>query len=107
MSLNNMTLMALDDTGAGGWYNTKLTTSGISPIFRLPVQPIMAIGTTISGNGYLDFSVSALDDLATGSGIFYPWDGVARINPAVTGFRLVSVSGLVTANVTVKTFYAS
>ena len=107
MAVHNMTLIDADGTGAGGWFNVQVATNGISEVFRTPVQPIIAIGTTISGNGYLDFSVSPLTDLDAGNGVFFPWDGVARINPAVTGFRLVSISGLVTANVTVKTFYAS
>lgn len=107
MALYDMTLMDMDNSNNSGWFNIKIVTSGTSPTYRLPIQPMYAIGTTVSGTGYIEFSVSSLADLAADSGIFQPWDGVAQINPAVTGFRVTSTSGLVTANVTVKAFHAS
>lgn len=102
-----MTLVARDDTNGGGWFNAPITTSGISGIIILPFQPVMSIGATVSGTGYLEFSIDPPAVLDSALAYFEEWDGIARINPAVTGFRVVSTSGLVTANVTVKTFYAS
>ena len=46
-----------------------------------------------------ELNLSSRERLATG--------GRTQINPAVTGFRLVSISGLVTANVTAKAFHTS
>lgn len=107
MALRKMTMIAADNENSGGWFNVYIATEGVSDVYQLPIQPMYAIGTTISGNGYLDFSVSSITELEADRGIFQVWDGVAQINPAVTGFRVVSTSGLVTANVTVKTTHAS
>lgn len=107
MATSRLVLVDHDTTNAGAWYHVAVTTSGISPTYRMPVQPILNIGTSISGLGYLDFSISSPIMLETDTALFERWDGIAQINPAVTGFRVVSISGLVTANVMLKTLHAS
>ena len=107
MATRKMTLVDHDNTNSGGWFNEYIATSGISDTYKMPLQPITSIGASISGMGYLEFSICAPLMLEANTAIFEQWDGVAQINPAVTGFRAVSTSGMIAANVTVKTFYAS
>lgn len=39
--------------------------------------------------------------------IFETWDGIAKVNLGVTGFKVVATSGVITATVSVKTSLAS
>lgn len=107
MAATRMGRVAQGNTNAGGWFNTIVTTSGSSSTYILPTLPITHIGASISGTGYLAFSISPPAMLDADTGVFAQWDGIAQINPAVTGFKAVSTSGIVTANITVKTLYAS
>lgn len=107
MALKPMIRSKADDTGGGGWWHTELTvTSGVSDTWLLPVQPIMSIGARVVGSGILSFTLDQESVLVSG-GNFEDWDGIAKINPAVTGFRFTCASGTATAVVCVKTFYAS
>lgn len=110
MAVYKMRRTRTDDTNSGGWWHTYLTTSGTSDTYEMPIQPVICIGasvTTTSGAGNLQFSIDSEEKLNDGSAVFASWDGVADINTAVTGFRLVATSGLLTAAVAVKTTQAS
>jgi hypothetical protein len=107
MATTKMGRVAQGDRNAGGWFNTIITTSGTSSTYLLPPLPISHIGASISGTGYLSFSISPPAMLDDNTAVFAQWDGVAQINPAVTGFKATSTSGIISANVTVKTLYAS
>lgn len=103
----NMMLVNQDNTNGGGWFNASITTSGISSAYLVPVMPVRDIAVTVSGFGFVGFTSSPPTAIADGSALYEYWDGLSQINPAVTGFRVVSTSGLVTANILVKTAYAS
>jgi len=76
---------------------------GSSDIFTMPPERIYAIAADISGSGSIQFSNDSISTLQTGTPTFTAWDGVSAINPGVTGFKVVSVSGSVTAKIAVKT----
>jgi hypothetical protein len=104
--LYDMNRVAIGEVDYGKWFSNILTlTSGTySDIWLLPETPVLSIGLSVTGSGSWDFSISPPAILEAGSGIFSRWDGVAQVNPAVTGFRLIRDAGTVTGTVTVKTY---
>lgn len=108
MAVKQMVRSKADDNNGGGWWHTSITlASGVSDTWMLPVQPVMSVGARIVGSGILSFTIDDPDTVEAGTAGFEDWDGIARINTAVTGFKLTQVAGTVTAVVNVKTFYAS
>jgi hypothetical protein len=104
--LYNMNMVAIGDVDYGKWFSNTLTlTSGTySDVWLLPKIPILSIGLSITGSGSWDFSINSPLILEAGNGVFSRWDGVAQVNHAVTGFRLVRDAGTVVGTMTVKTY---
>jgi hypothetical protein len=105
MAYKDMISIDRSETGNFAWYLTELTlVSGTySDIYRIPIRAITDIGAHITGSGYLEFSLSSLDALNANTATFAQWDGVAQINPAVTGFRMSRSAGTVVGGIIVKT----
>lgn len=105
MAYRTMYTIDRDDTDSSAWFHTVVTISGgtYSDIYRIPVQRIDSIGATISGSGSLEFTMDSLAAMDNDTAVFEAWDGIAVINPSVTGFRVAWNSGLVKAQVIVKT----
>jgi len=105
-----MERIAMDDTGSGGVFHTKFAatagTAYTAP-YLLPLQPIGNIAMFMVGDGELSFTASSYTDIEAEAAVWYPWDGVAEVNPGSTAFKFKRNTGDVTIGVTVKTFYAS
>jgi len=105
-----MELIARDDTDSGGVFHTKFvatTGTDYSLPYLLPLQPIANIAMFMVGDGELTFTASSYADIEAESAVWYPWDGVAEVNPGATAFKFKRLTGDVTIGVTVKTLYAS
>lgn len=110
MATVRMSRTKTDDTNGGGWWHAYITTSGTSSIYELPEQPILSLASNIvttSGAGALWFSIDSPSKLGDGTATFEAWDGIAKVNLGVTGFKVVATSGVITATVAVKTSLAS
>lgn len=110
MAVKKFLRTTTNDNGNGAIWHAYITTSGTSDIYEVPEEPIISVGAyvvTTSGAGMLYFSMDSVTKLGDGSAVFEAWDGVAGINPAITGVKLVATSGIMTGMVSVKTFYAS
>jgi len=101
-----MTRISKGDYDSEGLYHNEvvMTSGTYGSVYTLPTKPILSIGLYVTGSGSWEFSIDSLDTLDAGSGVFVRWDGVATVNKAVTGFRMVRDSGTVSGMVTVKTF---
>jgi len=104
--LHEMNAVSIGDSDYGKWYSATLTlTSGTySDIWLVPITPILSMGLSVTGSGSWNFSVSPPFVLDAGNGLFSRWDGVAQVNPAVTGFCLIRDAGTVVGTISIKTY---
>jgi len=110
MAIKRMARTGMPNSDRAALWHTYLTTSGTSDIFKLPELKVYALGasiTTTSGAGALQFTMDSESRIDDSSATYSAWDGTADINFAVTGFKLVATSGIISAIVCVKTEFGS
>lgn len=91
----------------GAWFidTAVLSGAGESDTYVIPVRPILDLGCILSGTGTgtIEFTFGTPDEILAGTAVFIAWDGTSKINCAATAWKVVSVSGVVTGKVTIKT----
>jgi hypothetical protein len=107
MAWKNMTKTDFDQLNAnsGSVYSMsfEVTNPTNSDDIIFPISEIYAIAASFSGTGGIEFTNDRPEVIKAGNATFVRWDGVSEINKGLTGFKVVSDSGVVTATVTVKT----
>jgi hypothetical protein len=107
MAFKNMTRVAFDNinpnTGAVYHENISLGNAEVSDDIIFPVREIYAISVITTGSIKVEFTNDPPSEIETGSPTWVIWDGVSGINLGLTGVRVTSVSGDVTAKITLKT----
>ena len=109
MAVVNMTRVRLGEhNDKAEWYSdvATLAAPGNSDYFLLPVRPALNnIGVEITGGGTgnVEFTLGTPSELEADTAVWTTWDGVSRVNPAVTAWRLNCSVAPKTARVIVKT----
>ena len=108
MAVVSMTRTRLGESNdRGEWYSdvASLADTGTSDYYLLPVRPVLNnIGVEIdgAGTGSVQFTYGSPAELEADTATWTSWDGVSKVNSAVTAWRLVSTGGAKTARVMVK-----
>lgn len=85
-------------------YHNKVTVGDAetSDVYLVPAEDIRSISLQITGDGVIELTNDTQAAIEGDTAVYVEWDGASQITNAITGWRVKSNSGSVTARVTMR-----